>query len=158
MYSFAILIFFMYLFLCSMYNIIMIIIIIFQWKQIPPYFFCCYVPPYLGLELQLLVENRPLLQDLHLEALFVPVKKWWELAGVGQPPLCLHHLLLLPSLGCLPLILVYPVENVLHHLVAYNHPGQTQTWEGRVGRELITDLCPPNLYKLQRIINRCFIE
>lgn len=32
-------------------------------------------PSYLGLQLQLLVKKSPLLQDLHLEALFVPVQE-----------------------------------------------------------------------------------
>lgn len=82
---------------------------------------------YLGFELQLLVEKRPLLEDLHLETFFVSVKERRELAGVGQPPLCLHPLFLLLPLGGLPLILVYPVQDVLHHLVAYDHPGQTRT-------------------------------
>lgn len=78
---------------------------------------------YLGLQLQLLVEKSALLQDLHLEALFVPVQERGELASIGQPPLGLHHLLLLPPLGRLPLILVYPVQDKLHYLVAHNHPG-----------------------------------
>ena len=78
----------------------------------------------------------------------MPVKERGELAGIGQPPFCLHNLLLLPPLGRLPLILVYPVQDVLHHLVANDHPGMTQKGGQKMRKDLLTDFHPGDLLKV----------
>lgn len=75
----------------------------------------------LHLKLQLLVQQRPLLQDFSLQLLFVFVQQGGQLGGVLLGAFLLHHLFFFPFLSGLLLILFYLVEDELHYLVAHDH-------------------------------------
>ncbi len=81
----------------------------------------------LYLQLQLLIQQGPLLQDLSLQLFFVLVQQCGQLGGILFGAFLLHHLLLLSLLSCLLLVLLNLVEDKLHHLVAHNHSKKQRT-------------------------------
>lgn len=82
---------------------------------------------YLYLDLQLFVQERPLLQDLSFELLLVFEEQSRELAGILLAPLLFHTLLALAFLSRLFLFFIYLIQNILHHLVTHNHSREKHT-------------------------------
>ena len=80
----------------------------------------------LNLQLQLLVQQGPLLQDLSLQLFFVLVQQCSQLGGVLFGAFLLNHLLLLSLLSCLLFVFLDLVKDELHHLVAHNHSKKTK--------------------------------